>query len=262
MQNFIQPIAAGEVTSRSGGTNSAVRHSTRRSGPPRNIAAGTDNEEQCYLAPPNPTVAIPNISVSGGHLTISARKEYCSGDSLPADAQTVEGNNQVGNVSCSATPTPYPYSSGRIHTRVMPLDPRNSWRHGRVEIRARLPYGQGTWPAFWMMPVANTYGPWPASGEIDIMETVSLDFPHNSGDFLQSNLHFCHWGLFDPDPHASNDAQTNCNALSVQGFPYRKFHAPMRITDYRAGRRTWSRASTPMRWNGATTTSAFSWTTG
>eukprot|EP00443_Scrippsiella_acuminata_P070494 CAMPEP_0115393064 /NCGR_PEP_ID=MMETSP0271-20121206/11551_1 /TAXON_ID=71861 /ORGANISM="Scrippsiella trochoidea, Strain CCMP3099" /LENGTH=420 /DNA_ID=CAMNT_0002816679 /DNA_START=57 /DNA_END=1319 /DNA_ORIENTATION=+ len=48
-----------------------------------------------------------------------------------------------------------------------------SWGPGhRVDVRARLPNGQGTWPAIWMLPVDNTYGGWPHSGEIDIMEAV------------------------------------------------------------------------------------------
>lgn len=32
--------------------------------------------------------------------------------------------------------------------------------------------GPGIWPAVWMLPVDNAYGPWPASGEIDVFELV------------------------------------------------------------------------------------------
>ena len=43
--------------------------------------------------------------------------------------------------------------------------------YGRFEARIRITgEAQGMWPAFWMMPVTNTYGGWPNSGEIDIME--------------------------------------------------------------------------------------------
>jgi beta-glucanase (GH16 family) len=44
-----------------------------------------------------------------------------------------------------------------------------------VEVRAKLPKGNGTWPAIWMMPARNTYGGWPHSGEIDIMEHVGFN---------------------------------------------------------------------------------------
>eukprot|EP00927_Polykrikos_kofoidii_P084418 TRINITY_DN8886_c0_g1_i1.p1 TRINITY_DN8886_c0_g1~~TRINITY_DN8886_c0_g1_i1.p1 ORF type:complete len:482 (-),score=79.60 TRINITY_DN8886_c0_g1_i1:103-1485(-) len=42
----------------------------------------------------------------------------------------------------------------------------------RVEVKAKLPWGKGTWPAIWMLPTDKAYGGWPDSGEIDIMEAV------------------------------------------------------------------------------------------
>lgn len=47
--------------------------------------------------------------------------------------------------------------------------------YGRIEIRAKLPAGRGTWPAIWMMSTDWEYGGWPSSGEIDIMEHVGYD---------------------------------------------------------------------------------------
>jgi len=44
-------------------------------------------------------------------------------------------------------------------------------RFGTVEVRARIPRGDWLWPAIWMMPKHSKYGGWPASGEIDIMES-------------------------------------------------------------------------------------------
>lgn len=49
------------------------------------------------------------------------------------------------------------------------------WKYARLEIRAKLPRGKGTWPAIWMLPTDWKYGGWPASGEIDIMEHVGYD---------------------------------------------------------------------------------------
>ncbi|MBQ1523936.1 MAG: family 16 glycosylhydrolase, partial [Firmicutes bacterium] len=37
----------------------------------------------------------------------------------------------------------------------------------KIEVRAKLPSGRGTWPAIWMLPTDRVYGDWPASGEID-----------------------------------------------------------------------------------------------
>ena len=60
------------------------------------------------------------------------------------------------------------YTSARIYS----ID---NWTYGRVDIKAKLPTGKGTWPAFWMLPQNESYGGWPSSGEIDIMEHVGCD---------------------------------------------------------------------------------------
>ncbi len=52
---------------------------------------------------------------------------------------------------------------------------KGDFLYGRFEIRAKLPQGRGTWPALWMLPSDLSYGPWPKSGEIDIMEHVGYD---------------------------------------------------------------------------------------
>jgi len=59
------------------------------------------------------------------------------------------------------------YTSARIKTMN-----KGDWKYGRVEVKAKLPYGQGIWPAIWMLPTERKYGGWAASGEIDIMEML------------------------------------------------------------------------------------------
>ncbi len=69
--------------------------------------------------------------------------------------------------------------SGRINTR-----DHFSFKYGLIELVAKLPSGKGTWPAFWMMPQNSTYGHWPNSGEIDILE-----YSANNKDVLTYALH-------------------------------------------------------------------------
>lgn len=54
---------------------------------------------------------------------------------------------------------------------------QQSWKHGKIEVRARIPEAKGTWSAIWMMPAGWTFndGNWPDVGEIDIMEHVGHD---------------------------------------------------------------------------------------
>ena len=57
-----------------------------------------------------------------------------------------------------------PVMSARLSTKNS-----HSIQYGRVEVKAKLPRGDWIWPSIWMLPVNETYGPWPMSGEIDIM---------------------------------------------------------------------------------------------
>lgn len=64
------------------------------------------------------------------------------------------------------------YTSARLVSRN-----KGDWLYGRIEVRAKLPTGRGTWPAIWMLPTDWIYGNggWPDNGEIDIMEHVGYD---------------------------------------------------------------------------------------
>jgi beta-glucanase (GH16 family) len=68
-----------------------------------------------------------------------------------------------------------------------------NFTYGRVEVTAQLPKGDWIWPAIWMLPTDNAYGTWPASGEIDIMESRGngVDCSLGGHDSFGSTLH---WG--------------------------------------------------------------------
>src|SRR5688500_18417787 len=83
-----------------------------------------------------------NARVEKGYLIIEARKEPW------------EGKN---------------YTSARLITKG-----KGDWQYGKIEARARIPKGVGTWPAIWML-ASTTPLKWPDDGEIDIMEHVGYD---------------------------------------------------------------------------------------
>ncbi len=59
------------------------------------------------------------------------------------------------------------YTSSRIIT-----EGKKEFKYGRFDIRARMPYGQGIWPAIWMLGSNFNQVGWPQCGEIDIMEMI------------------------------------------------------------------------------------------
>lgn len=119
---------------------------------------GGNDEHQCY------TRSARNAAIEDGKLVITARHERTIGPALPAHMRRSSPNPEA-----EATRE---FSSARLTTRGKAF-----WLYGRFEIRARLPQGQGTWPAIWMLPERETYGAWAASGEIDILEAVNLGVP-------------------------------------------------------------------------------------
>lgn len=87
------------------------------------------------------------------------------------------------------------YTSSRINT----LDKKH-FKYGKLEIRAKLPEGRGTWPAIWMLGANHKKAGYPACGEIDIMEFVgktpgevhsAVHFPEKNTDDLNSFSEAC-----------------------------------------------------------------------
>ncbi len=72
------------------------------------------------------------------------------------------------------------YTSARINSKDL-----YEFEYGRVEIRAKLPTGGGTWPALWLLGADIDTNPWPGAGEIDMMEHIG-----NQQDRIFSTLHF------------------------------------------------------------------------
>lgn len=88
------------------------------------------------------------------------------------------------------------YTSARLHT-----GGKHSWKYGKIAARIQLPYGQGMWPAFWMLgsDISEIGGntPWPRCGEIDILEL----YGSRDDAVVEANLHY------DDDGHKMSGAK-------------------------------------------------------
>ncbi len=115
-----------------GGTSLNTNNWNQETG---NGTGGWGNNELEYY-----TNSTKNTFLSNGNLIIEARKEPISG---------------------------FNYSSGRMTTQN-----KKSFTFGRIDIRAKLPVSKGMWPALWMLGANINTVPWPACGEIDMMELI------------------------------------------------------------------------------------------
>jgi len=102
-----------------------------------------------------------NARVENGKLIIEARKEQFKNPNFDASAQPGKKSSRAREFA--------EYTSASLITRG-----KASWTNGRIEVRAKLPGGRGTWPAIWTLGTDRQSG-WPACGEIDIMEYVGFE---------------------------------------------------------------------------------------
>jgi sulfatase modifying factor 1 len=102
-----------------------------------------------------------NARVEDGMLVIEARKERLKNPAFDPASQPDKArrNRELAD-----------YTSASLVTRG-----KASWTYGRIEVRAKLPSGRGTWPAIWTLGADIGEVRWPACGEIDIMEFVGFE---------------------------------------------------------------------------------------
>jgi hypothetical protein len=163
------------------------------------IGPGVNNELQYYTNNQNARMD------GAGNLVIQARRETVAGSSCPGG--------------------PCQYTSGRLNTHG-----KFEFTYGRVEARIKVSTTQGLWPAFWMLGANFFTGtPWPASGEIDIMEHVGKE-PNRTYGTLHAPAYFGAGGYGSPrdfGTRVANDFHTfavdwNSRRMvfSVDGTPF------------------------------------------
>jgi beta-glucanase (GH16 family) len=125
-----------------------------------------NNERQFYTR-----ARRENARVEDGKLIIEARKErWVDSSSEPPESAGARRRRDRGIAD---------YTSASLTTQG-----KAAWTHGRIEVRAMLPAGRGTWPAIWTLGTSIDKAGWPACGEIDIMEFVGYE-----PGIIHANIH-------------------------------------------------------------------------
>lgn len=146
-----------------------------------------NNEAQYYTR-----ARLDNARVENGHLIIEGRKEKYANPRY---------NPNGGRRGASRQFAEYTSASLITHNKA-------DWQYGRIEVRAKIPQGQGVWPAIWMLGADSRRVGWPAAGEIDIMEFVG-----HMPQFIHGTVHYQKDGK-----HASSGSKV------VIDKPFDNFH--------------------------------------
>ncbi len=155
-----------------------------------------------------------------------AHWSYCTRQSSDWNKYLVEGNSETVEVkdgklflraikNNDRASDNVPYLTGGIKTQG-----KVGIKYGKVEVRAKVTEGQGSFPAIWMMPTVATYGGWPKSGEIDIMEHLNYD------NYIWHTIHSEYtWTLGqqdNPKNHTTAPYNKNqFNTYSLEWYPDR-----------------------------------------
>lgn len=134
-----------------------------------------------YIKPTMTEDAIGAQTLRSGSVNIwgGGQSDACTNNAFYGCERSAAGSGNVIN----------PIRSARLRTLKS-----FSFQYGRVEVTAKLPKGDWLWPAIWLLPTHNEYGNWPASGEIDIMESRGNNegYPIGGHNAFGSTLH---WGV-------------------------------------------------------------------
>lgn len=126
---------------------------------------------------PNPAKWVHDLGSDGwGNKELQRYTDSRENSCVVDDPEATGGKALAIKAVCTA---PGVYTSARLKTLG-----KFSAKFGRIEARLKLPRGQGIWPAFWMLGDQIATVPWPACGEIDVVELIG----HQPGT-LYGTLH-------------------------------------------------------------------------
>ncbi|WP_126246184.1 family 16 glycosylhydrolase [Chitinophaga rhizosphaerae] len=175
----------------------------------------------------------------GTYLTSTPDYAYLDGQNLVVkmDNAVIPGDN-------------VPYHSGGIQSMN-----KVNFRYGKLEVRAKMKEGQGSWPAIWLMPEpAFQYAGWPGCGEIDLMEHVNFansvkhrthrlngNLPNVSSQYVKNdyNLYTLEWTPDDVKMFVNGAHRFTYSRVAGGGWQQWPFDVPFYIILNQSGGVGW-----------------------
>jgi len=205
-QYFSPFLLASNVTVKAmatavGSTNSAVASQSYSP----NVASGTlvwsDEFTNTTSSNTAPNSAVWTYETGAGGWGNNELETYCAYGSTASPCSTSTPNSYVGTDGylhiVAQQPSNGVYTSARMKTQGL-----FSFNYGRIEVRMKLPEGQGLWPAFWLLGANYPSVNWPACGEQDVMEHIDTPSP----DWIAGSLHGPNMNLSDDYPGTTGNA--------------------------------------------------------
>lgn len=161
-------LCAGMISSRFCTAQSAASNLQRLPGP-ETLVWSDEFNGSAKQSQPDPANWTYDSGVNGwGNNELET---YCAWASNAPPCDAAHPSAYVGGDGylhiVASNPSSGVYTSARLKTSGL-----QSFKYGRMEARIKIPEGQGVWPAFWMLGDNIPTVPWPACGELDIMENI------------------------------------------------------------------------------------------
>ncbi len=140
------------------------------------------------------TTWTPDIGDGSSHGLIgwgNNELQYYTEESMKVNGSlTITAKREGRDSAHSCYYGPALWTSGKIHT-----SQKVGFKYGSLEVRAKMPFGIGTWPAIWMLGASINHGTnWPFCGEIDLQEGVG-SAPKTVRGTIHGPLYFGEQGL-------------------------------------------------------------------
>lgn len=135
-----------------------------------------------------------NARIRKGMLVITARKEKLKNPAYDKESKAWNKSREYADYTSASLTTQHTFSM----------------QYGRIEVRAKVPGGAGTWPAIWLLGTNIPEVSWPRCGEIDIMEFLGRDSLKIYGT--------CHWADTATGKHRSAGKNISVDPPPSAGF--------------------------------------------